>query len=57
MQRRVLQALILDLPDFEVFLTNPRDRLVPGRPVRIYRALRDSLASVDDDERLMSVSK
>jgi hypothetical protein len=38
-RRRKLQALILDLPDFERLLTNPRAHLARGRPVRIYRAL------------------
>jgi hypothetical protein len=37
--RRTLQALLLDLPDFEVLLTNPRACLAPGRSVRICRAL------------------
>jgi PAS domain-containing protein len=37
--RRVLQALILDLPDFELLLTNPTGYLSPGRPIRLYRAL------------------
>jgi len=41
--RRELQALILDLPDFEVLLTNPRASLAPGRPIRLYRALAGQL--------------
>jgi len=36
---RTLQTLILDLPDFEAALTNPRGYLAAGRPVRLYRAL------------------
>jgi hypothetical protein len=36
---RTLQALILDLPDFEAALTNPRSCLAPGRSIRLYRAL------------------
>jgi hypothetical protein len=35
----ILQALILDLPDFESALTNPRRYLAAGRSVRLYRAL------------------
>jgi hypothetical protein len=38
-RQRLLQALILDLPDSEGLLTNPGAYLAPGRPVRIYRAL------------------
>jgi hypothetical protein len=38
-RRRSFQALLLDLPDFEGPLTNPRGYLDPGRPVRIFRAL------------------
>ncbi len=37
--QRSLQALILDLPDFEAVLTNPRGYLAAGRPANIYRAL------------------
>ena len=37
--RRTLQALILDLPDFEGALTNPRGCLAAGRSVRLYRVL------------------
>jgi hypothetical protein len=36
---RALQRLILDLPDFEAALTNPRSCLAPGSPLRLYRAL------------------
>jgi uncharacterized Rmd1/YagE family protein len=42
--RRKLEALILDLPDFEVLLTNPRAGLAPGRPIRLYRALARQLS-------------
>jgi hypothetical protein len=38
-RRRLLQELILDLPDFEGALTNPRGHLPAGVPVRLYRAL------------------
>jgi hypothetical protein len=38
-RHRLLQALILDLPDFEAALTDPRSYLAAGRPVRLYRAL------------------
>jgi hypothetical protein len=37
--RRVLQSLILDLPAFELYLTDPRAGLAAGMPIRIYRAL------------------
>jgi hypothetical protein len=37
--RRTLQALLLDLPDFEVYLTNARARISPRRWIRIYQAL------------------
>jgi len=37
--QRELQSLILDLPDFELLLTDPHAGLSPGRPVRLYRAL------------------
>jgi hypothetical protein len=36
---RTLQTLILDLPDFEAALTNPRGCLSPGRAISLYRAL------------------
>jgi hypothetical protein len=38
-RRRLLQELILDLPDFEGALTNPRGYLPAGRPVRLYHTL------------------
>jgi hypothetical protein len=38
-RHRTVQALVLDLPDFEAALTNPRGYLAPGRSVRLYRAL------------------
>jgi hypothetical protein len=37
--RRKLQALILDLPDFELYLTNPKAGLPPGRSMQLYRGL------------------
>jgi hypothetical protein len=37
--RRRLQAIILDLPDFEGPLANPRGHLASGRAVRLYRRL------------------
>jgi hypothetical protein len=36
---RTLQELILDLPDFEAALTNPRGCLAAGSAARLYRAL------------------
>jgi hypothetical protein len=36
---RRLQALILELPDFEAALTNPRGCLAAGPPVRLFSAL------------------
>jgi hypothetical protein len=42
--RRKLQTLILDLPDYEVLLTNPRAGLAPGRPIRLYRTLAGQLS-------------
>jgi hypothetical protein len=41
--RCTLQGLILDLPDFELLLTNPRASLPPGCPIRLYRALATQL--------------
>jgi hypothetical protein len=41
--RRKLQALILDLPDSESLLTNPRAHLAGGRPLRLFRALAKQL--------------
>jgi hypothetical protein len=38
-RRRNLQTLILNLPDFESLLTNPRAHLPQGRPNRLYRSL------------------
>jgi hypothetical protein len=38
-RRRLLERLILDLPDFEGFLTNPRGHLIDRRAVRRYRGL------------------
>jgi hypothetical protein len=38
-RRRELQALILDLPDFEGPLANPRGHLASGSAVRLYRKL------------------
>jgi hypothetical protein len=38
-RQRLLQALILDLPDFEGVLTNPRGYLATGRAVRLFRSL------------------
>jgi hypothetical protein len=37
--RRALEKLILDLPDYEGPLTNPRGYLPSGRPVALYRRL------------------
>jgi hypothetical protein len=42
--RRAFQELLLDLPDFEGLLTNPRRYLASGRPLRLYRALAVRLA-------------
>ena len=38
-RRRQLQAIILDLPDFEGPLANPRGHLASSRAVRLYRRL------------------
>jgi hypothetical protein len=37
--RRVLQAIVLDVPIFELSLTNPRACLASGVPIRLYRTL------------------